>query len=502
MFCGKIDGQEFIKELRRKCLQKSYLGLFQGRKGGQRGVAEATKTISWKIEKGGNEMSKKFVRIVCCLLIICTSLLSCFGCGQPFFTPSEKVLPTDASSRETEGVFTSSSRVENASSVSSQEEKRYPRQFLKGKEIADVKDFNDSVFILTTEKRVYFYGPYEERLREISIVEENRRQGEKGFFELILPEPIVKIEPFAAIGESGAAYILLYPPTAGWTMYAENYPDALYKVDVKEKIKSIRYGFGDFVAVTGSGKVYTIGEGTLYGENFVSFSEHKQLQIIEAAVPEEIEEAELTFYSVLLRGKSGSIYIALRHVYNGPDTHYPEFATKEFPYSRTSQRFERIDGVKAADISVYRPLSEDNHSFYMIKEDGSIAVCPVDETVQRALFPGYQSGIEPSWPEFSFSPSDFPLQGEKAARIFSNPNSEYYAIETKGGAFRFFFGEEELSFLEKPVRRLCIMKGGIAVSYKEGDCYLYGKDLDEYFLKTIAFPELRELEEVGYRPFA
>ena len=138
----------------------------------------------------------------------------------------------------------------------------------------------------------------------------------------------------------------------------------------------------------------------------------------------------------------------------------------------------------------------------MIKEDGSIAVCPVDETVQRALFPGYQSGIEPSWPEFSFSPSDFPLQGEKAARIFSNPNSEYYAIETKGSAFRFFFGEEELSFLEKPVRRLCIMKGGIAVSYKEGDCYLYGKDLDEYFLKTIAFPELRELEEVGYRPFA
>lgn len=429
-------------------------------------------------------------------VLFIAALFSFTGCHQPEASSSLSA----QSGSSSEGMTAVSSGLENAASgkdvsspapsqsapVSSQIVQEATAK-LSGTTILDVKNNFSYTFILTAEKKVYLYGVYQEKLKELADITKTYQDGEVDLFELNLPEPIVRIEPYAALGESGTLYLFLYPNTLYWRDWPENSPKTLYTVNLGEKIKDFRYSFGDYFVVTESGKLYSIGELTLYGQPYLENQDlSKRMVPVQAVVPEAVEEVEVTWFTVFIRGKSGNVYYAYRHT-ESTDYGMPPCLKGELPYPYTASLFKKANVTGIQEIAI--GADDSGHDrVYLLKNGGAVFSYDVDQTALFSYFPPQQlmePSTKPEPPDFS----GFELPGMDIAAV----NGEYFLTTEKQVV------KENDSFIyAENVRDFCPVAGGLLYNTEDGKTCYYGYDDGNLF--TAKSPANQELDNITYAP--
>ena len=437
-------------------------------------------------------MKNKRQKTACFLFctIFAAFLVGCNPSPAPVPSSDQSSVPSIPSS-------TNSSREEipSPSEASSSMQAAEKRVVLEGKTIAsmcgdDINPFVQTVtFVLTPDGKVYYYGAYQDALASITETEPSNEADKKDLYEISFPEPIVKLVPYAAIGESGTLYIFLYPPTAAWMMSGCAAPAPMTTIKLSGKIRDICYNLGDFFVVTEEGELYSIGEMTLYGQGFSENPDtDKYLTPIKVVLPEQADQVTATFHTVFVRGKSGKVYMAFRYVNNGPDMCIPDFILKTLPYDYGTSLFQPVN---VGTVSQMAAGSVDHETaVYLLQSNGSVLFWNADTATREAFTPGYQTEIKPKMPEISFIKLE--SAGGSTNRIISAANSEYACFLAEDGSCVLFRNGAQVSGFKEKVKDACLTDNGLLFSDESGKLFFYGTDYE----KLIAEGCLNSLKEI------
>lgn len=428
-----------------------------------------------------NKLQKAACFLFCAIFVV--SLVGCDSSPSPAPSSDLSSVSSILSSTTQSKEETPSSSEAAASTSASSQSAAEKRVLLEGKTIASMcnDDRNGSAFVLTADGKVYFYGAYQEALASIMETAPSNVAEKNDLYEISFPEPIVKLVPYAAVGESGALYIFLYPTTAAWTMNGGTAPSPMTTIQLNGKIQDICYSFGDFFAVTEKGELYSIGEMTLYGQGFKAASEAaKRLKPIKAVLPEQADQVTATNHTVFIRGKSGKVYMALRYINNGPDTIIPDVIQKDFPYDYSKSLFQPVNVGITSQVAA--GSTNQGKAVYLLQSDGSVLFWNADQATWEAYAPGYQSEKKPGKPEVSFTK----LEGADGSirRMISSANSQYACFMTEDGSCVLLNNGTPFPGFKERVKEACLTPNGFLFSDESGKLFFYGIDRENLIVEN------------------